>query len=139
MDQLGFGNVDPEENERFFSSKFAAEIDAATVIPLIGEEDASFTIIDVRDPDNYEEGHVEGAINIPFEELGRQLSELDQDGHYLVHCYDGPCLLSARAARMMSSRGLRVKDVIGGFEDFEKKGAPIETGGGKQELSAITS
>ncbi len=138
MDKLGFDNVDPEQNQRYFESQFAAEIDAATVIPLLGEDETGFTLIDVRDPDSYESGHVEGAINLPFEQLGKNLSDLDEGGNYLVYCYDAPCMLSARAARMMSSKGFKVKDVVGGFEDFEKKGAPIETGSGPQTV-AVTA
>lgn len=139
MDALGFDNVDPEANERFFRETFQAEIDAATVIPVLEGGDAEVQLVDVRDPDSYEAGHVEGAINIPFEDLGKRAGELDPDTGVLVYCYDAPCMLSARAARLLSSKGMRVKDVIGGFEDFEKKGATIAEGRGPETAKTVAA
>ncbi|MDX1612136.1 MAG: rhodanese-like domain-containing protein [Candidatus Thermoplasmatota archaeon] len=138
MDALGFDNVDPEENATFFRQRFSAEIDAATVIPAIEEGGEGFLLVDVRDPESFQKGHVEGAVNIPFQQLGKAMNALDPEQNILTYCYDHPCLLSARAARMLSSKGFKVKDVIGGFEDFEKKGAPIVTGEGP-ELAAATA
>ena len=44
------------------------------------------TIVDVRDPESFQAGHIAGAINIPFEELTARLNELDPNKLILTYC-----------------------------------------------------
>ncbi len=39
--------------------------------------DGSYTLLDVREPEEYEEGHIPGAVLIPLSELPDRLSEID--------------------------------------------------------------
>jgi phage shock protein E len=52
---------------------------------------AAGTLIDVRTPEEFAEGHLEGAINIPVElpTFAAQVAELDPDVEYLVYCRSG--------------------------------------------------
>jgi phage shock protein E len=52
---------------------------------------AAGTLIDVRTPQEFAEGHLEGAINIPVElpTFAAQVAELDPDVEYLVYCRSG--------------------------------------------------
>ena len=49
------------------------------------------TIVDVRTPEEFAEGHIEGAVNIPVEyaDFTDQVSQLDADGTYAVYCRSG--------------------------------------------------
>ncbi len=51
----------------------------------------NITILDVRTPEEYEEGHIENAINIPVDQLESRLSELEQfkNSAILVYCRSG--------------------------------------------------
>ena len=46
------------------------------------------TIVDVRTPEEFAQGHIEGAVNIPVEyaDFTDQVSQLDADGTYAVYC-----------------------------------------------------
>ena len=77
----------------------------------------SGVLIDVRTPDEYAEGHLEGAVNIDFTspDFTARIQELDPDTSYRVYCRSGN--RSAQAVAAMREAGLtRVAD-LGGFQD----------------------
>ena len=53
--------------------------------------DPTFIIIDVRTPEEFAEGHIEGAINIDFqsENFRGQIGELNRNNKYLIYCRSG--------------------------------------------------
>ena len=63
-------------------------VDVGEARDLIGEK-ADLVILDVRTVSEYESGHLDGAINIPVDELSGRLSELNQDDELLVYCRTG--------------------------------------------------
>lgn len=73
-------------------------------------------LLDVRTPAEYASGHVDGAKNIPVQELGSRLSELGPTSRKIVvYCRSGA--RSAAAAGMMRSAGYDVTDV-GGMSNY---------------------
>ncbi len=71
---------------------------------------AGAVLIDVRTPEEFREGHVEGAINIPVAELPSRMCEVgDPARHVVVYCKSGG--RSARAAGMLRQAGYQVEDV----------------------------
>lgn len=84
--------------------------------------------IDVRTPEEYSQGHVSGAINIPYEIIGKEIKAVtgDVDSDIRVYCRSGK--RSGVAKDTLS--GLGYSNVIneGGFEDLQKRkanGEPI--------------
>ena len=63
-------------------------VDVGEARDLIGEK-ADLVILDVRTVSEYESGYLDGAINIPVDELSGRLSELNQDDELLVYCRTG--------------------------------------------------
>lgn len=63
-------------------------------------------IIDVRTPEEFVAGHIEGAVNIPVELSGfdEAIAALDKDVHYAVYCRSGR--RSAIAVEKMSKAGI---------------------------------
>jgi len=49
----------------------------------------SSRLIDVRNPDEFDKGHVKGAVNIPLDEIADRLSSLKKDITYIVYCNTG--------------------------------------------------
>jgi rhodanese-related sulfurtransferase len=63
---------------------------AATIIEQNAGE-ANFAILDIRTPEEFAAGKIEGSINIDFyaSDFREQLDALDKDTHYLVYCNSG--------------------------------------------------
>ena len=78
-------------------------ITGAQAKEIIESNDAAI-LLDVRNPDEYEERHIEGSLNIPVSELGERLSELpDKDAVIIVFCRAGR--RSARAYDILINNG----------------------------------
>ena len=97
--------------------------------PSSGEEAAAAalesdrTVIDVRTPQEFDAGHVEGAelIDIQGPDFSDQVAALDTEGEYVVYCRSGN--RSAAAAAQMEAAGLDVLDG-GGLDDMVAAGWP---------------
>jgi phage shock protein E len=75
---------------------------------------AGARLVDVRSVEEFEAGHLEGAINIPVGQLERRLSELEpKDGPVVVYCASG--FRSARAARLLAAAGFSQVGDLGGM------------------------
>jgi phage shock protein E len=66
-------------------------------------------LLDVRTREEFAEGHVKGALNIPVQELGARLGELPAHAKVVVYCRSGG--RSAMAKQLLSSRGHDVLDI----------------------------
>ncbi len=73
-------------------------------------------ILDVRDPDEYDAGHVRNAVNIPLNQLRSRLSELPKDKEISIHCYVG--IRSYYAYRILSQNGFKVRNISGGMRSY---------------------
>jgi rhodanese-related sulfurtransferase len=90
------------------------------------ENGEDYTILDVRNPDEYEEGHIEGAVLIPVSELEDRLDEIPGNKPVITYCKAGS--RSARAASILVENGfLEVYD-MGGITEWIDSGYPV-TGG----------
>lgn len=82
-------------------------------------------IIDVRTPEEFNSGHVQGALNIPVEaaDFAAQVSALDAGTTYAIYCRSGN--RSAVASAQMGAMGyLHLYDLEGGFVDLAAAGMP---------------
>ena len=92
----------------------------------------NITLVDVRAAKNYAEGHVPGAINLPFDKFSRfegtekEFPELRKDGFNYIYCYELGCNLATKAARKLASLGYPVKEMKGGFNAWKDHSYPIE-------------
>jgi len=66
------------------------EVDGAKAAEVLAS-DPSITIIDIRTPEEFAEGHLKGAMNIDFtaDDFEARLAELNRDKPYLFHCASG--------------------------------------------------
>jgi phage shock protein E len=82
-------------------------------------------IIDVRTPEEFNSGHVQGALNIPVEapDFAAQVTALDTSATYAIYCRSGN--RSAVATAEMGAMGfMHLYDLEGGFTDLEAAGMP---------------
>jgi rhodanese-related sulfurtransferase len=84
-------------------------------------------VVDVRTAEEFAQGHVPGARNIPVDQLEARLAELEpyKAGGVYVICQTGG--RSARAASELSGHGFRAYNVLGGTAGWKTGGFPIET------------
>lgn len=73
-------------------------------------------VVDVRDPDEYAAGHIEGAINVPLNQLRRRLSELPRDREIWVNCGVGQ--RSYYAQRLLLQHGFQARNLSGGYQTY---------------------
>ncbi len=90
-------------------------ISAQELLSLRGE---GVQILDVREPEEYEQGHIPGASHIPLGQLRQRLNELSPEQELVVHCAVG--LRSYLAARILMQRGFKnVRSLDGGYRIYE--------------------
>jgi rhodanese-related sulfurtransferase len=120
--------IQPAQLKRYFAAKLAAELGPHNVKRLVDEGHRDAVILDVRPADAFREGHLPGAINIPFEEIPSRLKELPKGKEIISYCWDVTCLLCTKAAYVLASRGYTAREMIGGIDAWQKAGFPIERG-----------
>lgn len=83
-----------------------------------------YLIIDARIPPEYEEEHIQGAINIPIEILREKCSGFDRSKKYITYCLNDS--RGMVGAFLLKSRGFDAKCLRGGVSGWE---GPLVTGG----------
>lgn len=73
-------------------------------------------LLDVRTEDEFARGHIEGAINIPLDELRGRINELDPKRTVYVNCHSG--LRSYVACRMLAGHGFTCSNLSGGHRFY---------------------
>ncbi|MFC3927471.1 rhodanese-like domain-containing protein [Streptococcus caprae] len=73
-------------------------------------------LIDVREVDEYEAGHVPGAVNFPLSQLEQTYAQLDKGTAYHVICQMGG--RSAKAVAFLEEKGYDVTNVVGGTQAY---------------------
>jgi rhodanese-related sulfurtransferase/rubrerythrin len=95
---------------------------------LQGRDAGTYTLLDVRQPGEYEEGHLPGAKLVPLADLGRRMGELDRGRPTIVYCAIGG--RSRVAAQMLASQGFgEIYNFSGGIRAWNSK-----TAIGKEDL-----
>jgi rhodanese-related sulfurtransferase len=100
------------------------EIDVVALAELRSQ---GVPVIDVRNPDEYVEGHVPGAVLLPLPDLVERVDEVPDDGKPVyVICAVGS--RSARAADYLRGQGVDAVNVVGGTMAWIEAGQPVVSG-----------
>lgn len=101
-------------------------VDVGTAEGLIAK---GVPVLDVRRPDEFAAGHLEGAVNVNLEDpaFATQVAALDRSGPWVVYCRTGN--RSATAAAQMEGLGFaQLYDMGGGITAWQDAGLPVTTG-----------
>jgi phage shock protein E len=111
----------------------AAEADPELPVPAPAVDadrsaDRSPLYVDVRTRDEYAAGHVEGAILIPYDEMGSRWREIAEyaDRPVVLYCRTGR--RSGIAERILKSQGFSQVEDAGAFDRLAREGIPTATG-----------
>jgi rhodanese-related sulfurtransferase len=105
-----------------------AGIPQIDVDDLEGRLAAGAPLLDVRNPDEYAEARVAGAVLIPLGELADRLDEVPSGAPVLVICRSGA--RSQRACEFLAAHGQAAANVAGGMLAWAQSGRPVESGPG---------
>ena len=101
------------------------EIDVSRARELLAEADAA--VVDVRERDEWAEGHIPGAVHIPRGSLESRIEGVVPDRSKTVVVYCGSGSRSAFAAKTLEELGYgNVLSLAGGFTDWKRNGLPFE-------------
>lgn len=95
---------------------------------LAAADRAEVCLVDVRTPEEYALGTIDGAVNIPLDDLRGRLEEIDRESDVIVFCAVG--LRGYLAQRILLGRGYRrVRNLAGGYKTYSlatQKVEPVE-------------
>jgi len=83
------------------------------------------TVIDVRPREEYDAGHIPGAISIPVAELGRRVDEIPRRREVIAYCRGPYCVYSFEAVEILRNRGRRARRADEGLADWRARGYPV--------------
>jgi rhodanese-related sulfurtransferase len=83
------------------------------------------TVLDVRPTEEYEGGHIPGAVSIPLDELAARLAELPDGGQIVAYCRGVYCVLAHDAVALLRRRGRRAQRLADGMLEWRLAGLPV--------------
>jgi ArsR family transcriptional regulator len=117
------------EVNRVLSDYFYARdsMEAVSREDLIGRmADGLVTVLDVRPQDEFTQGHLPGARNIPLAELERRLGELPTETEIVAYCRGPYCVLSFEVVAALRAKGFKAARLEDGFPEWKAAGLPVE-------------
>jgi rhodanese-related sulfurtransferase len=94
---------------------------------------AEVFFLDVREPNEWEAGHIEGAVNIPLMELPTRYEELATDKPIVAVCQIGQ--RSELAAGFLKENGFQAHNLEGGMKEWARLGLPfVSTPGDERQV-----
>jgi rhodanese-related sulfurtransferase len=89
---------------------------------------ADLHLLDVREPDEWQAGHITGSQHIPLGQLRERLAEVPKDRTILAVCRHGN--RSDAATRGLRTLGYTVENLEGGVTAWKQAGLPLQAEGG---------
>ena len=89
-------------------------------------KDKSVLVLDVRPEDEFAQGHLPGALNIPLAHLGKQLSKLPKRTQIVAYCRGPYCVLSFEAVAALRAKGFDARRLEDGFPEWKAAGLPLD-------------
>jgi NADPH-dependent 2,4-dienoyl-CoA reductase/sulfur reductase-like enzyme/rhodanese-related sulfurtransferase len=129
--QMNATVFDLEETELCYAPQFGSAKDPVNMAGMIAANvlrgdaslahwedlpDSGALILDVRDPAEYRQDHVEEATHLPLDQLRQRMGELPRDREIWAYCFVGQ--RSYYAARALSQYGFKAKNISGGFKSY---------------------
>lgn len=86
------------------------------------------TVLDVRPVEEFQQGHVPGARNVPIDQLKRWLARLDRNTEIVAYCRGPYCVMSFEAVALLRARGFEARRLEDGFPEWRAAGLPVAVG-----------
>ena len=101
-------------------------VSRAELVARVRSGDAA--VVDLRPTDEFEAGHIAGALSIPLSELESRLAELPADVEIVAYCRGPYCAMSPQAVALLARADRRARRLEDGYPEWRLAGLPVETG-----------
>jgi len=88
-------------------------------------KDDLVTVLDVRPTEEFEAGHIPGALNVPLNELERHLAKLPREQEIIAYCRGEFCVLAFEAVATMRKKGFNARRLEEGYPEWKAAGLPV--------------
>jgi ArsR family transcriptional regulator len=109
--------------------RYLTQRDALEPVPaadlLARARDGLVTVLDVRPAEEFAQGHLPGALNIPLERLEARLAELPADRQIVAYCRGPWCVLSFEAVARLRAAGFDARRLKDGLPEWRHAGLPL--------------
>ena len=119
--------------QAFFAADIPPTIDAADVFNIVQSKDDGYQIISVRKGEDYEKGHIAGAINIPWTEIAKNVDKVDPSKKIIIYCYTGHT--GGEAAMFLNLMGYETYNMKFGMSAWNND--PATGGNGGYDPAAV--
>jgi len=85
-------------------------------------------LIDLRPREEYEAGHIPGAISMPLEELGSRLDVLPREAEIVAYCRGPYCVMAPRGIAILHRHAFRARRFEDGVTEWRLAGLPVAVG-----------
>jgi rhodanese-related sulfurtransferase len=90
-------------------------------------ETGTVVVLDVRPREEYDAGHIPGAISIPVEDLPGRLAELPADQEIVAYCRGTYCVLAHEAVHLLTEHGRQASRLAEGMLEWRLADLPVAT------------
>jgi rhodanese-related sulfurtransferase/DNA-binding HxlR family transcriptional regulator len=87
------------------------------LVPRLREGD--LVLVDVRPEEEFEAGHIDGAVSIPIDEFAERLAELPEEAEIIAYCRGPLCAYAHEAVRRLRAAGRSARRLEGGWPDWK--------------------
>lgn len=91
-------------------------------------DDGEVIVLDVRPREEYEAGHIPGAISIPLAELKGRMASLPEGAEIVAYCRGPYCVLAPQALELLRREGFVARRLEDGFPEWRRAGLPVAVG-----------
>ena len=83
-------------------------------------------MLDVRPAEEYESGHIPGAINVPLKDIEECMEDLPKGQDVIAYCRGPYCVLAFEAVAMLRERGFEARRLEEGYPEWKAAGFPVD-------------
>ena len=113
--------------KEYFELRLLAVKQLADVVDSVKHDNPDLLLLDLRDKEDYQRGHIKGAVSIPLEEIDKRYQELPRDKEIVAYCYNQYCHLSTLGALKLVEHGIPAKEMNVGWKEWVSAGQPIHS------------
>ena len=122
---MTFGAVHRMGHFRHEQPEYFQQINISQYQQQFAQDNATCVLVDVREVDEFAEGHIPGAVNIPLTDLADRYQELPVDEAVVLVCSSG--VRSEMGALFLNEVGFtNLYNLAGGIIDWMNRGLPLE-------------
>src|SRR5215204_7031265 len=108
------------EVERAARNYLGDEVEAITRDDLLRRlRRNDVVLVDVRPAEEFDAGHIDGAVSIPLDELDERLAELPANSEIVAYCRGAFCAYAHEAVRTLRVRGRSARRLEGGWPEWQ--------------------